>query len=81
MTAQDSTRTAVFMVEARLLKSLDDESSRALVNVLCRDLKDTSDSTVAAFVATTVVASLANDTGNAVEPNGVITGKHYPRRL
>lgn len=69
------------MVEARLLKASDDESSRALVNVLRRDLKLTLDSTVAASVATTVEALLANDTGNAVESNGVITGKDYPRRL
>lgn len=81
MTALDSTRTAVVIMVTRLLKSSDDESCRALVNVLCRDLKDTWDSADAAVVAATVVALLANDTGNAVESNRAITGKGYPRRL
>lgn len=75
MTALDSTRTTVVNVEARLLKASDDESSSALVNVSFRDLKDTLDSAVAAVVAATVVELLANDTGNAVQSDGVITGK------
>lgn len=66
------------MVVARLLKASDDESSRSLVNVICRDLKDTLDSAVAAVAAVTVVALLvlAMDMGNAVEPKGVIAEKY-----
>lgn len=81
MTALDSTRTAVFMLEARLLKASDDLSCRTLVNVLRRDLKDTSTLVASAVLAVTFGALLANDRGNAVESKGLITGKAYPRCL
>lgn len=66
MSVQAETRTLDVIREARLSKASDDESSRALVNVLWRDLKDTLAFAVAAVMVVAAVI-LAEEDGVAVE--------------
>lgn len=80
MSVLAETRTIDVIRETRLLKASDDEFSRAIVNVLWRDLKDTLAFAVAAVMVVAAVV-LAKEDGVAVESERVITGKVYPERL